>query len=106
MNRENKRKAFTKNYYKTHACHDSFTCKVCGRLCTPQNAGSDHRNHCPNCLASLHVDDEPGDRAADCGGVMEPVPSGCAKTARGRSSTAAAAAVRSAPTAWLPTTTL
>ena len=31
MNRENKRKTFTKNYYKTHACHDSFTCKVCGR---------------------------------------------------------------------------
>lgn len=73
MNRENKREAFTKNYYKTHACHDSFTCKVCGRLCTPQNAGSDHRNHCPNCLASLHVDDEPGDRAADCGSVMEPI---------------------------------
>ncbi len=39
----------------------------------PQNAGSDHRNHCPNCLSSLHVDIEPGDRAADCGGIMEPV---------------------------------
>ena len=50
-----------------------FTCKVCGRLCTPQNAGSDHRNHCPNCLSSLHVDIEPGDRASDCGGIMEPV---------------------------------
>ena len=48
-------------------------CKVCGRLCTPQNAGSDHRNHCPNCLSSLHVDIEPGDRASDCGGIMEPV---------------------------------
>ena len=43
------------------------------RLCTPQNAGSDHRNHCPNCLSSLHVDIEPGDRASDCGGIMEPV---------------------------------
>ena len=71
MNRENKRKAFTKNYYKTHACHDSFTCKVCGRLCTPQNAGSDHRNHCPNCLASLHVDDEPGDRARHAFGYVD-----------------------------------
>ena len=73
MNRENKRKTFEKGYYKTHACNDSFTCKVCGRLCTPQNAGSDHRNHCPNCLSSLHVDLEPGDRASDCGGIMEPV---------------------------------
>ena len=73
MNRENKRKTFEKGYYKTHACNDTFTCKVCGRVCTPQNAGSDHRNHCPNCLSSFHVDEEPGDRASDCGGIMEPV---------------------------------
>ena len=73
MNRENKRKTFEKGYYKTHPCRDSFVCKVCGRLCTPENAGSDHRNHCPNCLSSLHVDTEPGDRASDCGGIMEPV---------------------------------
>ena len=73
MNRENKRKAFEKGYYKTHPCTDSFTCKVCGRLCAPENTGSQHRNHCPNCLSSLHVDIEPGDRAADCGGIMEPV---------------------------------
>ena len=71
MNRENKRKTFEKGYYKTHACRDAFTCKVCGRLCTPESAGSDHRNHCPNCLSSLHVDIEPGDRASDCGGIME-----------------------------------
>lgn len=40
---------------------------------TPEGAGSSHRNHCPNCLYSLHVDITPGDRAADCGGIMEPV---------------------------------
>ena len=73
MNRENKRKTFEKGYYKTHACTDTFTCKVCGRVCIPKNAGSSHRNHCPNCLASLHVDIEPGDRAPDCGGIMEPI---------------------------------
>ena len=73
MNRENKRKQYQKGYYKTHACDDSFTCRVCGRPVVPAGAGSDHRNHCPNCLSSLHVDDEPGDRAADCGGIMEPV---------------------------------
>ena len=31
MNRENKRKQYEKGYYKTHACSDSFICKVCGR---------------------------------------------------------------------------
>ena len=62
-----------KGYYKTHACNDSFTCKVCGRPVVSVGAGSGHRNHCPNCLSSLHVDIEPGDRAADCGGIMEPV---------------------------------
>ena len=105
MNRENKRKTFEKGYYKTHACNDTFTCKVCGRVCTPQNAGSDHRNHCPNCLSSLHVDEEPGDRASDCGGIMEPVAVWYARAANGPSSTAANAAENSAPTGWRQTTT-
>ena len=73
MNRENKKIQYTKGYYRNHPCTDSFTCKVCGRLVVSEGAGSDHRNHCPNCLSSLHVDDEPGDRASDCGGVMDPV---------------------------------
>ncbi|NLE12377.1 MAG: RNHCP domain-containing protein [Clostridiales bacterium] len=76
MTRENKRKKYEmteKGYYKTHACDEPFTCRVCGRLNTPDNAGTEHRNHCVNCLSSLHVDEEPGDRASDCGGVMEPI---------------------------------
>ena len=36
-------------------------------------AGTGHRNHCPNCLTSLHLDVEPGDRSAHCGGLMDPV---------------------------------
>ena len=36
-----------------------------GRQCPPQPL--------PDCLCSLHVDEEPGDRASDCGGLMEPV---------------------------------
>ena len=32
MNRENEEKTFERGYYKTHACRDSFTCRVCGRL--------------------------------------------------------------------------
>lgn len=73
MNRENKRKQYENGYYKTHPCNDSFTCKVCGWCVTPEGAGSNHRNHCPNCLSSLHLDIEPGDRAADCGGIMDAV---------------------------------
>ena len=73
MNRENKRKQFEKGYYQNHPCEESFTCKNCGWLVTPAGVGSSHRNHCPNCLCSLHLDLEPGDRASDCGGLMEPV---------------------------------
>ena len=73
MNRENKKRSFEKGYYKTHANHEIFTCKVCGREVIPDGAGTNHRNHCSNCLSSLHVDVEPGDRASDCGGIMEPV---------------------------------
>ena len=73
MNRENKRKSFEKGYYRDHACKETFTCKVCGRPVVPEGAGSSHRNHCPNCLTSLHVDVEPGDRQSDCGGYMGPV---------------------------------
>ncbi len=73
MNRENKRKLYEKGYYKTHPCNETFTCKVCGWIVTPEGAGSEHRNHCPNCLSSLHLDVEPGDRAANCGGIMDAV---------------------------------
>ena len=73
MNREHKRIRYEKGYYRTHPCEESFTCRLCGYLVVPQGAGSDHRNHCPNCLCSVHVDEEPGDRAADCGGLMDPI---------------------------------
>ncbi len=59
--------------YRNNTCNESFVCKVCGCLVTPERAGSQHRNHCPNCLSSIHVDEEPGDRASECKGVMKPV---------------------------------
>ncbi|MFO0006801.1 MAG: RNHCP domain-containing protein [bacterium] len=34
--------------------------------------GAPVRDHCPWCLRGLHVDVVPGDRAADCGGVLDP----------------------------------
>ena len=35
--------------------------------------GKSSRDHCPFCLCSLHLDVNPGDRASDCGGIMEPL---------------------------------
>lgn len=48
-----------------------FECGRCRRRVSRQSGGS-YRNHCPHCLWSRHVDVAPGDRAADCGAVMEP----------------------------------
>ncbi|NLL78324.1 MAG: hypothetical protein GX234_00620 [Clostridiales bacterium] len=61
MNRENKRKQYEKGYYKTHACNDSFTCKVCGRPVVPAGAGSDHRcRHCGKLSSNrIAADDNP-----------------------------------------------
>ena len=59
---ENKR--FTKN-------DSGFICAHCGYEVKP--LGYTSRNHCPKCLWSLHLDENPGDRASECGGQMEPV---------------------------------
>ncbi len=73
MNRENKRNVLQKNGSRNRACTELVRCKVCVWEVIPEGAGTGHRNHCPNCLTSLHVDNRPGDRASDCGGHMEPV---------------------------------
>lgn len=73
MNQENKRIQYEKGYYKNHPCDERFICRNCGMEVVPMGAGSNHRNHCPNCLHSRHLDIEPGDRESDCGGLMEPV---------------------------------
>lgn len=38
-----------------------------------QAVGTKHRNHCPLCLWSLHVDHTPGDRDHHCQALMQPV---------------------------------
>lgn len=50
----------------------SFICENCGREVLAVTNGS-YRNHCPFCLCSKHVDCMPGDRASDCGGIMDAV---------------------------------
>ena len=49
-----------------------FICRHCGKEVLPLTDGS-YRNHCPFCLYSLHIDITPGDRACECGGLMEPI---------------------------------
>jgi hypothetical protein len=53
---------------------DSFRCGHCRLDVSTLAFGTKHRNHCPNCLWSRHLDDDaPGDRDADCGSLMEPI---------------------------------
>ena len=44
-----------------------------GVYITIRDCGTNNRNHCPHCLSSIHLDNIPGDRSADCGGIMEPI---------------------------------
>lgn len=51
----------------------AFRCEHCGGIVPPAAPGTEHRNHCPFCLWSLHVDLQTGDRRASCRGPMEPI---------------------------------
>lgn len=55
-------KKFTKNI-------ENFVCAHCGASVV----GNGYTNHCPKCLWSRHVDENPGDRQSNCGGMMEPI---------------------------------
>ncbi|MBR3511139.1 MAG: RNHCP domain-containing protein [Alphaproteobacteria bacterium] len=48
---------------------ENFTCAHCGAFVN----GNGYTNHCPKCLWSCHVDNNPGDRMSDCGGMMRPI---------------------------------
>lgn len=51
----------------------SFKCGHCKQFIGAPVSGGRHRNHCPNCLRSRHVDgNRPGDRRSDCHALMEP----------------------------------
>ena len=51
----------------------AFTCIHCGHTVPLDAPGTRHRNHCPRCLWSRHVDNKPGDRACRCHGPMAPI---------------------------------
>lgn len=60
---------------RSHA-DGGFVCKNCGRYVSSAwpTAGVRHRNHCPYCLHSRHLDLwQAGDRLAACKGDMRPV---------------------------------
>ena len=57
-------KNFTKN-------DSGFKCVNCGVLVNPLKYTS--RDHCPNCLYSIHVDIMPGDRKNGCLGILVPI---------------------------------
>ena len=48
-----------------------FICLNCERVVKGLVYSS--RNHCPYCLYSLHIDNNPDDRANLCKGIMKPV---------------------------------
>jgi len=48
---------------------EDFVCEKCGAFVK----GTGYTDHCPECLWSKHVDVNPGDREAECGGLMEPI---------------------------------
>ena len=56
-------------YRKFQRCVQDFDCEHCGAFVK----GNGYTNHCPECLWSKHEDISPGDRAASCGGLMQPV---------------------------------
>jgi hypothetical protein len=55
----------TKTFQRTI---ENFECEHCHA----NISGNGYTNHCSSCLWSKHVDINPGDRAATCGGLMKP----------------------------------
>jgi hypothetical protein len=56
------------------AASPEFKCGHCKQFIGSLPSGGHHRNHCPACLYSRHVDGQrSGDRASTCGALMEPI---------------------------------
>jgi predicted RNA-binding Zn-ribbon protein involved in translation (DUF1610 family) len=52
---------------------EPFICVSCGKEIESLEYGGRHRNHCPHCLSSCHIDIVPGDRKSTCLGTMKPI---------------------------------
>lgn len=51
----------------------NITCIHCKLPISGQAWGTQHRNHCPACLFSRHVDEQVGDRRSPCRQPMRPI---------------------------------
>ncbi len=70
---EEERQTLTRKHHQRRSTEEVFKCKHCRHFVTPPISGGQHRNHCPYCLYSRHVDGQrAGDRRSDCGASMEP----------------------------------
>jgi DNA-directed RNA polymerase subunit RPC12/RpoP len=58
---------------KRQELEEGFICIHCGAPVAHAAWGTHHRNHCPHCLYSRHVDIKVGDRSCLCRGPMEPI---------------------------------
>jgi hypothetical protein len=56
-----------------HQDSNAFICGHCKRTVPAGTPGTRHRNHCPWCLWSRHLDERTGDRKSACYGQMEPI---------------------------------
>ena len=50
---------------------ENFICDVCKK--NVNKLGYTARDHCPYCLSSKHVDNNPGDRENKCQGILKPI---------------------------------
>lgn len=50
---------------------EGFICENCKKKVEPLLYTA--RDHCPNCLCSIHIDNNPGDRSSICLGILRPI---------------------------------
>lgn len=50
---------------------EEFKCANCHAMVPPLKYSA--RDHCPFCLYSMHLDNNPGDRSCECKGLLEPI---------------------------------
>lgn len=50
---------------------ETFTCEICHKEVPKLNYTA--RDHCPYCLFSKHLDNNPGDRLSTCRGILKPI---------------------------------
>ena len=56
---------------KFNMINESFVCENCLKKVPISDYTA--RDHCPFCLYSKHLDINPGDRMANCNGVLKPI---------------------------------